>query len=907
MAISQLVSVGYKKDRNTPSLSAKFHTEQNKPNVAEKVSSDMFSGGKLVDNVGSMLQKINEQLKNIQESSQKTIDAFNRVIKDMRDVKKDIVSKFRVVNKEIDSNKQDFINSIRNNEPPKPLEMPEPGAPVPANAPAAPAVTPAAGGGGFDIMSALSDLLGGASVIKDIIKWIPAIASSPIAGVFLGATAAFAAFAGAMFSIASVADWIEDKLGLKELYKKRMESDEYKDMQKVQADISDDARRKNVDKGESQKLIEKTLKDNKIDSKNVKSLQGDILSTLDGTQYDIMTQKPAVQGPPMPSAAGGPSANAPAVSAPAPGGVGEGEQPKEQTGGAGGGGGSGGGGASPAPAATAPAAPGGAPSAAPESASSGAPAAAPSPAAAPPAAAPAAPAAPAAAPAGAGSAPAPSGTPARAPAAETSTPPTPPSTPTPVARPTGEELKALGGAERANTEQQQAQSNVAAIQNPMAAMAAKMEEAKKAEETAPKPVQPNTIVKGQEPVYTAMGDLAIPGTPDQKFVGSGRGSVREEAGARALAQEVGSGRGSGEAELAQRRKDAAKPSPAPAAAPAAPTVDPHSKSKAMFQQVLDMEAKGDSGATAMYFAADKQRQAELESLKNPPPGAPAPAKKGAPKQKEMSAMDKMRMGRGAGDHKAPVGLGDESAGYTGAAGDILQAGLDQQAALNAGPEPGYSGKGGQVLQKNLDEAAAIQEEERKQAAKMYDVDDMGDSTAERAKLEEMLTAREKVAAGASPAQAGMRASPQAMGAAVSASANALEDQRARDATAKMYDIDDADMVNATAERQQLQKTLSINEAVQNASSDAEARSLSLGDVGNRFAGRGRVSAPNLEPPPKNAGGASTEPTVINNNQSQNIGKTSGGEGNNTAGQNLPMTATNSWLSKFFNMGNKKYQ
>jgi hypothetical protein len=438
---------------------------------------------------------------------------------------------------------------------------------------------------------------------------------------------------------------------------------------------------------------------------------------------------------------------------------------------------------------------------------------------------------------------------AGSPTPATPSPATPPAappagTPTPTARPTGDELKALGGIERTTpieAAQQQAQQNTAAIQNPMALMAAKMEAAKQIDENKPKAAEPNTIVKGEAPVYTAMGDLAMPGTPDQKFVGSGRGSVVEGLNDRANAQAVGSGRGSViEAPGARAAANAPKPKPAAPVA-SAPVVDPHAKSKALFQEVLDIEKQG-GNSTAKYFEADKQRMAELAAIKDKPAeGVPAPAKKTAPKkEKEMSAMDKMRMGRGAGDHTAPMGLGDESAGYTGAAGDILQAGLDQQAALNAGPEPGYSGKTGGVLQTNLNDMAVVEAEQQKERAA---------------------------------------------------------------AAQKMQAVDDADMARAPGERSVMATDQAKIEAIKSGVTPAAAGARTLRQAGAQIGPK----PADLEPPPKMSDQGAGEPQIQNNNQTQNSGTSSGGEGNNVAGQNLPMKATNDWLKDFIERQQISYQ
>ena len=221
MAISKLVKSGQSFDR--PSVSA-FFGKAGPANDNLQKQSDMFSGGNFVSSITNMLQQLNGQLQKVQETSQKTILAFNKIIKDIRDVKKDIVSKFRIVNNELNSNKLDFVNGIRGGELPKPIAMPEPGTPVPANAPAAAAAAPAPAAQGPDIW----DLLSGAGIGKDLVKGLIRFAASPVGGVLLAGTATFAAFAAAMFSIAKVADLVENALGLKEKYKARIETQEYK-------------------------------------------------------------------------------------------------------------------------------------------------------------------------------------------------------------------------------------------------------------------------------------------------------------------------------------------------------------------------------------------------------------------------------------------------------------------------------------------------------------------------------------------------------------------------------------------------------------------------------------------------------------------------------------------------------
>ena len=122
---------------------------------------------------------------------------------------------------------------------------------------------------------------------------------------------------------------------------------------------------------------------------------------------------------------------------------------------------------------------------------------------------------------------------------------------------------------------------------------------------------------------------------------------------------------------------------APAATTGAPIMappDPHAKSKAMFQQQQEMERNGDSGATAMFFAADQQRQKELAGLKAvaAAPGAPVEAKKAAAKSIQDATNPATfgrggghttgettgAIGRGGGDHTDPRMLGRGAGSHT---------------------------------------------------------------------------------------------------------------------------------------------------------------------------------------------------------------------------------------------------
>jgi len=241
------------------------------------------------------------------------------------------------------------------------------------------------------------------------------------------------------------------------------------------------------------------------------------------------------------------------------------------------------------------------------------------------------------------------------------------------------------------------------------------------------------------------------------------------------------------------RRPAETASAATTGAPAMVPPDPHAKSKAMFQQQQDMERAGDPGATAMFFAADQQRQKELAGLKAvaAAPGAPVEAKKAAAKSLR-DATNPATFGRGGGH---TTGETTGAAGYEGKSGDILQQALDAEKLGNLGSgETGMNAA--DVRGANMQNASNIMEAKYKKededamgathakgitatvdsnAARdamlnMQGIDDKDRANDVRYKPKEEQRAEQnaEVAAGATPAAAGMRAGPKAFGAAIGA-------------------------------------------------------------------------------------------------------------------------------------------
>jgi hypothetical protein len=216
----------------------------------------------------------------------------------------------------------------------------------------------------------------------------------------------------------------------------------------------------------------------------------------------------------------------------------------------------------------------------------------------------------------------------------------------------------------------------------------------------------------------------------------------------------------------------------------------------MFQQQQEMERNGDSGATAMFFAADQQRQKELAGLKAvaAAPGAPVEAKKAAAKSIQDATNPATfgrggghttgettgAIGRGGGDHTDPRMLGRGAGSHTlptdglpgGDTGmsdrDVRSANM-MSASNNMQKE--YDAKDRLApIQDPMAEMARKMEEAKRigalQDRQAIDDKDVADAAKYKPLEQQHATEKAKVAAGATPAAAGMRAGSKAFGAAI---------------------------------------------------------------------------------------------------------------------------------------------
>jgi hypothetical protein len=310
MTISNLSNQGQKEKQQRPNVSAFFGnvmTGKAKGSSSEQTGSTMMPDPMIRSTI-KMIKKINEPLLNMHNSAKKTLVGFDKILVSIADLNRNITMRFRTLNSELTASRTEFLRAVlrahqenqatnaslgagatglgspdlykKNNRTPDEKKKQAPNSTF------------------MDMLETALDAFG---LGKSIIRGLARFAVSPVGLVLLAGTATFTAFAAAMFGIAKVADMVEDALGLKEKYKARMETQEYKDMQETQSKITEDARNRNIGGGDRIKLMEKTLKDNNL-SQKADGLTYDqskgIITTKDGRRFDINTQKPVETGAP---------------------------------------------------------------------------------------------------------------------------------------------------------------------------------------------------------------------------------------------------------------------------------------------------------------------------------------------------------------------------------------------------------------------------------------------------------------------------------------------------------------------------------------------------------------------------------------------------------------------------------
>jgi hypothetical protein len=248
-------------------------------------------------------------------------------------------------------------------------------------------------------------------------------------------------------------------------------------------------------------------------------------------------------------------------------------------------------------------------------------------------------------------------------------------------------------------------------------------------------VEPNTTVKGEAAQYDAMGNVTVPGTGDQSFTGSGRGSVIEAPGARAAA-------------MADKVLGVEKTKGG--------DYNIFGKGTATGKSFRDLHAEASKSGAGQFKWTDATGKEMTYTT----------GKKGGMYDPNQAKMDAMKMGRGGGDHKAPAAAPEESF-------------MDKRMRETAE----WAGRGGETAEHAKSITATVESNAaRDEAMNRQAVDDadMARAPGERAKMAEMQEQQSKVDSGMTPAAAGMRAGPRAFAAAIgggpeaSAGANLLD-------------------------------------------------------------------------------------------------------------------------------------
>lgn len=250
MAIAKLVNVGYQKDATSEPRRAFHYTDKDKPKTTEKVSSSMFSDS-MVSSVIDSIRNYNSQIAKLQDISRGLIISFKGLVVMVRQLNKDITSRFRVLNKELDSSKLDFVRNVLTSTKTEERTV---GSSLAAEMPKEEPKKedPKKEEEKSSFLEDLMDLLGvggrraaGAAgrAGGSLLRGLGAAISNPIVAGFLGAGAATVA---AIFGTAAVGDYLMDKLGINKLIAEREKSEEYQQLRRTQEEAAASARNRNV-------------------------------------------------------------------------------------------------------------------------------------------------------------------------------------------------------------------------------------------------------------------------------------------------------------------------------------------------------------------------------------------------------------------------------------------------------------------------------------------------------------------------------------------------------------------------------------------------------------------------------------------------------------------------------------
>jgi hypothetical protein len=328
MAIAKLVNVGATSTPRRESVRA-----ESKPKASEKVSSSMFSDS-MVSSVIDSIRNYNSQIAKLQDITRGLIISFKGLIVMIRQLNKDMTSRFRLVNKELDASRLDFVRNILTTPVATPTGTTTLGNAIEEKKEETKKEDPKKEDDKSSFLDDLMGLLGVRGAAKGgstLLRGMGALISNPVVAGFLGASAATVA---AIFGSAAVGDYLMKKFGINEKIAEREKSEEYQQLRRTQEGITDSAIERNVAPVSDQRKMSITqfLKSKGLGGPDGTprgseiTKKGDEVTIIkkghpdEGKTFNFITGKevgaPEVQGPPAPAAPAAAPTGAPTTAEP---------------------------------------------------------------------------------------------------------------------------------------------------------------------------------------------------------------------------------------------------------------------------------------------------------------------------------------------------------------------------------------------------------------------------------------------------------------------------------------------------------------------------------------------------------------------------------------------------------------
>jgi hypothetical protein len=319
MAIAKLVNVGATSTPRRESVRA-----ESKPKASEKVSSSMFSDS-MVSSVIDSIRNYNSQIAKLQDITRGLIISFKGLIVMIRQLNKDMTSRFRLVNKELDASRLDFVRNVLTSPVATPTGTTTLGNAIEEKKEETKKEDPKKEDDKSSFLDDLMGLMGIRGAAKGgstLLRGMGALISNPVVAGFLGASTATVA---AIFGSAAIGDYLMKKFGINEKIAEREKSEEYQELRRTQEGLTDSAIERNVAPVREQRAMSITqfLKSKGLGGPDGTprgseiTKKGDEVTIIkkghpdEGKTFNFITGQeigaPQVQGPPAPAAPAAPT------------------------------------------------------------------------------------------------------------------------------------------------------------------------------------------------------------------------------------------------------------------------------------------------------------------------------------------------------------------------------------------------------------------------------------------------------------------------------------------------------------------------------------------------------------------------------------------------------------------------